>query len=74
MRSGATPAPFGAAPMRLPEPMRRVVLRMLPWYHEREVEARHAETRRVLRNARRALEVAESYRRADDVLGRMSGR
>ena len=37
--------------MRIPEPVRAVILAILPWYHADEVEARHAETRRVLRDA-----------------------
>lgn len=60
--------------MRAREAVQRVILRLLPWYHESEVEARHANTRKAVRDARRTLALIDDYRRADARLGRMSGR
>lgn len=59
--------------MRAREAVQRVILRLLPWYHESEVEGRHADTRRVIRDARRTLAMIDDYRRADARIGRMSG-
>lgn len=60
--------------MRARDAVQRVILRLLPWYHESEVEGRHAGTRMAIRDARRTLAVIEDYRKADARLGRMSGR
>lgn len=60
--------------MRARDAVGKVILRLLPWYHEAEVEARHARTRKAVRDARRVLAMVESYRQADARLGRMSGR
>lgn len=54
--------------MRLPDPVRRIVLRLLPWYHADEVEARHSQTRDAVTGAQEAIRrsdiVIASYRRA----------
>jgi len=54
--------------------MRNLILRLAPWYHADEVEARHAKARKTLRDADRLLNLVESYQAADDRIGRMSGR
>ena len=63
-----------AVQMRLPDAMRNLILRLAPWYHADEVEARHAKARKTLRDADRLLNLVESYQAADDRIGRMSGR
>ena len=60
--------------MALPEPVRNALLRLLPWYKREVVEARHANSARILRNARRGLAMVESYRRASERLDQIGGK
>jgi hypothetical protein len=58
----------------IPDALRRLLLRVLPWYNAAEVEARHADTAEVITQARasrrRADRLAASYRAAGKRLER----